>query len=146
MFPNAVDILLVEDNPRDAELTIRALRKHNLANQLVHVRDGQEALDWLFGRGDYVDRDRRLGPKVVLLDIKLPKRDGIEVLREIRANPETRYLPVVVLTSSDEEQDLKNAYAMGGNSYVVKPVEFEKFSRAVVEAGHYWVLVNEAPT
>ncbi len=141
--PDDIEILLVEDNPRDAELTIRALRKRNLANHLVHVKDGQEALDWLFCTGVYADRDINQRPKMILLDLKLPKVDGMEVLRAIRADERTRFTPVVVLTSSKEEQDVVNSYALGVNSYIVKPVDFEKFSVAVAEAGHYWLLVNQ---
>lgn len=142
---NGVEILLVEDNPRDAEVTIRALRKHKLSNHLVHVTDGQAALDWLFGVGQYAGRDTNHHPKVVMLDLKLPKVDGIEVLRAIRANPATHRLPVVILTSSKEQQDVIQAYDLGVNSYIVKPVDFEKFSTAVAELGHYWVLVNQEP-
>jgi two-component system response regulator len=142
---NGVEILLVEDNPRDAELTQRALRKHNLANHLVHVKDGQEALDWLFATGPYADRPVNHRPKVVLLDLKLPKVDGLEVLRAMRADDRTRTIPVVVLTSSREEQDLVTSYQLGVNSYIVKPVDFENFSDAVVQTGHYWLLLNEEP-
>lgn len=141
-----VEILLVEDNPRDAEITLRALRKNNLANHLVHVKDGQEALDWLFGAGQYAGGDVNHNPKVVLLDLKLPKVDGIEVLRTMRADPRTRRLPVVVLTSSREEQDVVSAYDLGVNSYIVKPVDFENFSAAVAQAGHYWLLINQEPS
>lgn len=142
---NGVQILLVEDSPRDAEVTIRALRKHNLSNHLVHVTDGQEALDWLFGTGKYEGRDTNHHPKVILLDLKLPKVDGIEVLRAIRADPRTHRLPVVIMTSSREQQDVIRSYDLGVNSYVVKPVDFESFSKAVAELGHYWVLVNQEP-
>jgi CheY-like chemotaxis protein len=142
---NEVEILLVEDNPRDAEITQRALRKQNLANHVVHVKDGQEALEWLFASGPYVARDTNHGPKVVLLDLKLPKVDGIEVLRAIRADSRTRRIPVVVLTSSREEQDVIKTYELGVNSYIVKPVDFDKFSAAVAEAGHYWLLLNQEP-
>jgi two-component system response regulator len=142
---NSVEILLVEDNPRDAEITLRALRKINLANNLVHVKDGQEALDWLFGTGQYAGRDVHQHPKVVLLDLKLPKVDGIEVLRAVRANPHTARMPVVVLTSSREEQDVVRTYDLGVNSYIVKPVDFENFSSAVAQAGHYWLLINQEP-
>jgi two-component system response regulator len=142
---NSVEILLVEDNPRDAEITLRALRKINLANNLVHVKDGQEALDWLFGTGQYAGRDVHQHPKVVLLDLKLPKVDGIEVLRAVRANPHTSRMPVVVLTSSREEQDVVRTYDLGVNSYIVKPVDFENFSSAVAQAGHYWLLINQEP-
>lgn len=142
---NGVEILLVEDNPRDAELTIRALKKRNLANKLIHVKDGQEAVDWLLAEGEYAHRDATLHPKVILLDLKLPKLDGIEVLRIIRNNPGTKRIPVVVLTSSREEQDVVRTYDLGVNSYIVKPVDFENFSLAVEEAGHYWLLVNHEP-
>lgn len=143
--PNGVEILLVEDNPRDAELTLRALRKHNMANHLVHVKDGQEALDWLFATGPYANRSITQRPKVVLLDLKLPKVDGLEILRVMRSDDRTRLIPVVVLTSSREEQDLIKSYQLGVNSYIVKPVDFENFSNAVVHAGHYWLLLNEEP-
>jgi len=142
---NGVEILLVEDNPRDAELTMRALAKRNLANHIVHVSDGQQALDWLFGTGEHAGRDPNHTPKVVLLDLKLPKVDGLEVLRAMRANARTRLLPVVVLTSSREESDVVASYSLGVNSYIVKPVDFEKFSAAVAEAGHYWLLINQEP-
>ncbi len=142
--PADVDILLVEDNPRDAELTLRVLRKHNLANRLVHVKDGQEAMDWLFGTGAYAGRDVDHHPRVVLLDLKLPKVSGLEVLRALRADERTRTMPVVVLTSSREERDLVESYTLGVNSYVVKPVDFENFSAAVAETGHYWLIVNQA--
>ena len=140
-----LEILLVEDNPHDAELAILALRKHNLANRLVHVEDGRAALDFLFGTGAYEGRDVVLQPKVVLLDLKLPKVDGIEVLRQIRADERTKLLPVVILTSSRENSDLINAYQLGANSYIVKPVDFENFSDAVTHMGRYWLLLNEIP-
>ncbi|MCK7575131.1 MAG: response regulator [Chromatiales bacterium] len=139
-----VDILLVEDNPDDAELAMRALRKHNLANRLEWLKDGAAALDFLFHRGDYAERPYRL-PRVVMLDLRLPKVDGIEVLREIRAHPETRELPVVILTSSHEERDLVDTYRLGVNSFVAKPVAFDEFARTVAELGMYWVLVNRVP-
>ncbi len=141
--PNAVEILLVEDNPRDAELTLRTLRKANLANGIVHVKDGQEALDWLFCNGVYADRSVNSNPKFVLLDLKLPKVDGLEVLRAMRADERTRLMPVVIMTSSNEQRDLVESYQLGANSYVVKPVDFESFSAAVLELGHYWLLVNQ---
>ena len=140
-----LEILLVEDNLQDAELTIRALRKRNLANHLIHVSDGQEALDFLFGSGTYQGRDVNLLPKVVLLDLKLPKLDGIDVLRRLRADPRTCLLPVVVLTSSREDRDVVETYKLGANSYIVKPVDFEKFSEAVSRLGLYWLLLNESP-
>jgi two-component system response regulator len=141
----AVDILLVEDNPQDAELTIRALKKHNLANRLFAVEDGAEALDFIFCRGKYEDRNLANPPKVVLLDLKLPKVDGLEVLRTLRQNDATRSLPVVIVTSSREDPDIKAAYALGANSYVVKPVDFDAFSEAVSSLGLYWLLVNQPP-
>jgi two-component system response regulator len=138
-----VEVLLVEDNVRDAEMALRALRKRNLANNVVHVKDGQEALDWLFGVGAYVGRNNGKPPKIVLLDLKLPKVDGLEVLRAIRNDERTRFVPVVVMTSSREERDVIESYKLGVNSYVVKPVDFEGFSAAVAELGHYWLLVNQ---
>ena len=141
----SLEILLVEDNPTDAELTIRALRKRNLANHLVHVADGQAALDFLFGTGAHAGRDVLRQPKVVLLDLKMPKVDGIEVLRQIRADERTRLLPVVVLTSSHEDRDVIETYQLGANSYIVKPVDFENFSEAVSKLGLYWLLLNEPP-
>jgi CheY-like chemotaxis protein len=139
------EILLVEDNPQDAELAIGALRRRNLANNLVHLRDGQAALDFLFCTGAYAGRDFRKQPKVVMLDVKLPKVDGIEVLRQIRADERTRLLPVVMLTSSREDRDVVETYKLGANSFIVKPVEFESFSEAVSNLGLYWLLLNEVP-
>jgi len=141
----SVDILLVEDNINDAELTIRALKKVNLANSLVHVKDGAEALDFLFARGDFSGRNVEELPKVILLDIKMPKVDGIEVLRVIKATEATSKVPVVIMTSSREQQDMINSYNLGVNSYVVKPVEFQNFAKAVSDLGLYWLLVNELP-
>lgn len=140
-----VDILLVEDNPNDAELAMHALQKHNLANQLEWVKDGEQALDFLFCRGAYADRKRGL-PQVVLLDLRLPKIDGIQVLRVIRDNEDMHDLPVVVLTSSKEERDLVETYELGVNSFVTKPVAFEEFARTVADLGMYWVLVNRLPS
>jgi two-component system, response regulator len=137
-----IEILLIEDNPCDAELALNTLRKRNLANQIVHVKDGQEALDWLFGAGAFAGRDTNCHPKFVLLDLKLPKVDGLEVLRAIRADERTSLLPVVVMTSSGEERDVVESYRLGANSYVVKPLDFDSFSAAVAELGHYWLLVN----
>jgi len=139
------EILLVEDNERDAELTLRALTKRHLANKVVHVKDGVEALDFLFCRGAYAHRDSSQHPKVVLLDMKLPKVDGLEVLRALKSNEATKTIPVVVLTSSAEHRDILNSYQLGVNSYIVKPVDFENFSKAVSELGCYWVLLNERP-
>ena len=140
--PNEIEILLVEDNPRDAELTIRALKKKNLANSLHHVEDGVEALDFLFARGRYADRDINDSPKVVLLDLKLPRIDGLEVLAAIKADERTQAIPVVVVTSSAEDPDVKKAYQLGANSYVIKPVQFDSFVEAMVRVGIYWVMVN----
>jgi len=139
---NAVDILLVEDNPQDAELTARALKKQNLANRLFTVEDGAEALDFIFCRGKYESQDLVRSPKVVLLDLKLPKVSGLEVLRAIKQDERTRSIPVVIVTSSRQDPDIRAAYALGANSYVVKPVEFEAFSDAVTRLGLYWLLVN----
>jgi len=140
-----LDILLVEDNPHDAELAIHALKSRNLSKHLVHVRDGQEALDFLFATGAHKARDVLHQPRVVMLDLKLPKVSGIEVLRQIRADERTKQLPVAVFTSSREETDLIETYSLGVNSYIVKPVEFESFSEAVINLGLYWLLLNEVP-
>jgi two-component system response regulator len=142
---NAVEILLVEDNPQDAELMIRALRKQNLANQIHIAEDGAEALDFIFCNGKYADRDFSKSPKVIFLDLKLPKVSGLEVLQELKSNPLTRTLPVVVVTSSRENPDIKRAYELGVNSYVVKPVNFDDFLKAMSQIGLYWLLVNEIP-
>ena len=138
-------ILLVEDNPDDEALTIRALQKNNIRNEVAIVRDGAEALDFLFCSGAYAGRDPNDVPQVVLLDLKLPKVDGLEVLRRIRANERTSLLPVVVLTSSKEEQDLLDSYKNGANSYVRKPVNFDQFVEATRQLGLYWLILNEAP-
>ena len=141
----AVDILLVEDNPQDAELTTRALKKNNLANRLFTVEDGAEALDFVFCRGKYATRDNGHSPKVVLLDLKLPKVSGLEVLRALKQDERTRAIPVVVVTSSREDPDIKTAYSLGANSYVVKPVDFDAFAESVSSLGLYWLLVNQPP-
>ena len=139
-----VEILLVEDNPTDAELTMRALRKNNLANNLVWVKDGVEALDFIFCKGQYQDRINS-APKLILLDLKLPKIDGIEVLRTLKSDAKTRTVPVVMLTSSNEERDIVESYHLGVNSYIVKPVDFDKFLEMVSQVGLYWSLVNKVP-
>ncbi|WP_421655454.1 response regulator [Leptothermofonsia sp. ETS-13] len=138
-------ILLVEDNPDDEVLAIRALRRSRITNEIVVVHDGVEALDYLFGRGAYAGRDLSNQPAVILLDLKLPRMDGIEVLRELRAHESTRLLPIVILTTSEEEQDVINSYSLGCNSYVRKPIDFLQFSQAVQQLGMYWLLLNEAP-
>ena len=140
-----VEILLVEDNPTDAELCMRALRKSNLANNLVWVKDGAEALDFLFATGEYSGRNVNCPPKVVLLDLRLPKVEGMEVLRRIKEDGRTRSIPVVVLTSSKEDRDVAESYKLGVNSYISKPVEFDAFSKTVSELGLYWLLVNRPP-
>jgi two-component system, response regulator len=138
-------ILLVEDNPDDVTLTERALKKSHILNKLVVAKDGVEALDYLFGKGQWAKRDPDDLPQLVLLDLKLPKIDGLEVLKQIRANPHSRLLPVVILTSSREEKDLIDGYSLGANSYIRKPVNFNQFAEAVRQLGLYWLLLNEAP-
>jgi two-component system response regulator len=140
-----VEILLIEDNPYEAELAIRSLRKYNFANNLHHIDDGAEALDYIFERGKYESTSARVKPKLILLDIKLPKVDGIEILRQLKANEKTKTIPVVILTSSKENQDIKACYDLGANSYIVKPVDFDSFSKAVAELGMYWMLLNNPP-
>ena len=140
-----VEILLVEDNPDDVELTLHAFRKHNLANRVHVVRDGAEALDFLFCTGAYRDRRIEDSPHVVLLDLKLPKVDGLEVLRRMKEDPRNRMIPVVVLTSSREDRDIMESYQLGVNSYIVKPVNFEQFTEAVRQLGLYWLLMNQPP-
>ena len=145
MTKNNVEILLVEDDPNDVELAIRALNKYNLANHIHHVHDGAEALEFMFGTGQYAGRELKDGPKVVLLDLKLPKVNGLEVLERIRNDPRTRTIPVVVLTSSREEPDIAKSYHLGVNSYIVKPVDFTQFIEAVRQLGMYWLLLNQPP-
>lgn len=142
---HADTILLVEDNPDDVDLTVRAFGKNHILNKIVIARDGEEALDYLFARGAYSDRDRRDIPAVILLDLKLPKIDGLEVLKQVRADPGVRLVPVVILTSSREEQDRLKSYSLGANSYVQKPVDFERFSEAARQLGLYWLVLNESP-
>lgn len=138
-----VEILLIEDNPNDAEMTIRALHKSNIVNKLVHLSDGAEALDFLFATGEYEGRNTNIKPKIILLDLKMPKVDGLEVLRQIKNDPRTRAIPVIVLTSSKEDPDIKKAYELGVNSYIVKPVGFENFNSSISEMGMYWMLLNK---
>jgi two-component system response regulator len=140
-----IEILLAEDNPADAELTQRALRKHNLGNRLYWAKDGAQALDFVFCRGAYEGRDPSNPPKLILLDIKMPKVDGIEVLRQLKADAAARLIPVVVMTSSNEERDVLESYRLGANSYIVKPVEFPAFLDVVAKIGLYWVLTNRVP-
>ncbi|MGH8689309.1 MAG: response regulator [Burkholderiales bacterium] len=140
-----VEILLVEDNARDADLTMRALSSKNLANRVHWVKDGVEALDYMFRTGDYAERNAAHAPRLILLDIKMPKVDGIEVLRRLKAAPATRAVPVVVMTSSAEERDLVESYRLGVNSYIVKPIEFDAFLDIVAQIGLYWVLANRIP-
>ena len=140
-----IEVLLVEDNPSDAELTVRALKKNNLANKVHHVKDGDEALEFIFARGAYAGRKIENAPKVILLDLKMPKINGIEVLRVLKADERTKKIPVVVLTSSKEDPDVQECYKLGVNSYVVKPVHFDGFLKAIAELGLYWLLVNQTP-
>lgn len=145
MSEEKVEILLCEDNKRDADLTIRALKKQHLANNVVWVKDGEEALNYLFAKGEYADRSIKDTPRVILLDLKMPKVDGMEVLEKVRAHPETEHIPVVVMTSSQEEKDIINSYNLGVNSYIVKPVDFKKFMESVSDVGFYWLLLNKQP-
>jgi two-component system, response regulator len=144
--PEPVEILLVEDNPNDVELTLHALRTSHLANDIKVVRDGAEALDFIMCRGPYSTRDINTGPRLILLDLKLPKVDGIEVLRQAKADPRTRMIPIVVLTSSTQERDIVDSYQLGVNSYMQKPVDFQQFTEAVHQLGLYWLVYNKPPT
>jgi len=141
-----VEVLLVEDNPQDADLAKRALRKKNLANHLQWVEDGEAALDFLFCRGSYSDRTPSRQPKVVLLDLKLPKLDGLEVLEAIKGDDRTKSIPIVIVTSSRQDPDIAKAYALGANSYVVKPIDFDQFADSMANLGYYWLLINQPPT
>ncbi len=139
-----LEILYIEDNPSDIELTLRALKKHNVANSIQIIKDGEEALEYIFATGRYADRDVKEKPKVILLDLKLPKVGGLEILKRLKADENTRAIPVVVLTSSREEKDMIESYNYGVNSYVVKPINFDSFSEAVSALGLYWLLINES--
>ncbi|MBI1993000.1 MAG: response regulator [Deltaproteobacteria bacterium] len=145
MTEKSVEILLVEDNPNDVELTLHALKENNLSNRIEVVRDGAEALEFIFATGAYSHRSLDQSPKVILLDLKLPKVDGLEVLKRLKADPRARMIPVVVLTSSREERDIVESYQLGVNSYIVKPVDFEQFTEAVRHLGLYWLLLNQPP-
>jgi len=140
-----IEILLIEDNADEAELTIHSLRKNNLANHLVHIDDGEEALDFIFSKGKYIENNNVSLPKLILLDLKLPKVEGLEILRQLKADPKTKLIPVVVLTSSREEGDIIESYKLGVNSYIVKPVNFESFSKVIAELGMYWLIFNQNP-
>lgn len=141
---NGAEILLVEDNSSDADLTIRALKQKNLSDQIEWVKDGEEALDYLFARGKYGNRNINQKPSVILLDLKMPKINGLEVLKEIRENTVTKVIPVVILTSSNEVKDIIKSYELGANSYIVKPVEFNAFLQSVADVGHYWLSLNKS--
>jgi len=140
-----LEIILIEDNPNDAELTIRALKKNNLINRIVHLKDGAEALDFMFREGAYAGKEHSNNPKAILLDLKMDKINGIEVLRRLKSDPATKTIPVVVLTSSNEDPDVAICYELGVNSYIVKPVGFENFTSAVAQLGFYWLLLNQPP-
>ncbi len=141
-----IEILLIEDNASDAELAIRALKKNKIASSIIHLKDGARAIDFLFGKGEFEKRNTNSKPKIILLDLKMPKVDGIEVLRKIKTDELTKNIPVVVLTSSKEVSDLEKAYSNGANSYIVKPVDFDDFSRVITETGKYWILLNQFVT
>lgn len=145
MNNSIIEILLIEDNSSDVELTIRALKKQNLANNIMVVNDGAEALDFIFAKGKYADRDAENLPMVIFLDLKLPKINGIEVLKALKSDEKTRMIPIVIMTSSQEEKDIAESYKLGVNSYVVKPIDFEKFMKIIAELGFYWLAVNKHP-
>ncbi|MES2618761.1 MAG: response regulator [Bacteroidota bacterium] len=143
MENNELEILLIEDNVNDAELTTRALKKNKIANHIIHLHDGAIALDFLFGKGDYEGRNTKNKPKVILLDLKMPKISGLEVLEQLKSNTLTKHIPVVMLTSSKEHPDIEKAYELGANSYIVKPVDFESFRKTVNDLGVYWLMLNQ---
>ena len=143
MNPEEVEIIVIEDDPNDAELITRVLKKHNLANKLVRLEDGAQALEFLLGKGEKNREEEHFAPRVILLDLKLPKVDGIEVLRQLKADERTRHIPVVILTSSREERDLERGYELGANSYVTKPIKFDEFAKVVSDLGLYWMLLNK---
>lgn len=143
MNSNPIDILLVEDNAGDAELTLRALVKHNLANHVIHLRDGSEALDFLFGTGKFLGRNVEDLPRILLLDLKMPKVGGMQVLEKVKSDPRTKSMPVVILTSSAEDPDIERAYSLGANSYIIKPVDFYNFSKTVADLGFFWLAINK---
>lgn len=145
MVTNPIDILLIEDNPNDVELTLHALRKHHLANHIHVINDGEEAVEYIFCKGKYADRDQFQTPKVIFLDLKLPKVDGIEILKMIKNDPRTKKIPVIILTSSKEERDIMTSYESGANSFIVKPVNFENFVTSIGDLGLYWLVLNESP-
>jgi len=145
LMDKAIEILIVEDNPSDAELTIRTLEKNNLSNNILWLKDGEQALDFLKGRGEYEGRNVKSKPKVIFLDLKLPKIDGIEVVREIRSSTNTKQIPVVMMTSSQEQKDRLKGYENGVNSYVVKPLDFQEFTKAINDVGYYWLVLNKPP-
>lgn len=140
-----IEIIIVEDNPNDAELMVRSLKHNNLANNLIILEDGEQALNYIFCRGQYAKRDSRESPRVIFLDLKLPKVDGLEVLKQLKSNEKTSNIPVVIITSSKEDPDIKTAYKLGANSYVVKPVDFNKFIETINQLGNYWLVINEKP-
>jgi two-component system, response regulator len=145
MTHSEIEILLIEDNASDAEMTIRALKKKNITNNIIHLKDGAEGLDFIFGLGKYEGRDITNQPKIILLDLKMPKVSGIEVLQTLKKDDRTKKIPIVVLTSSKEDPDIKKCYELGVNSYIVKPVGFENFSTAITDLGFYWLLLNQPP-
>ena len=139
------EIVIVEDNPNDAELMVRSLKKNRLANSLLVLEDGEQARDFIFCRGQYTGRDSSGSPKVIFLDLKLPKVDGLEVLKQVKSNEQTRKIPVIIVTSSKEDPDIATAYKLGANSYIVKPVDFDNFVRTIAQLGFYWLVINEKP-